>query len=455
VGEGEEAAADIVAAHRAAREAGGDRTDILRALARVPGVYVPSLYAEHRGADGAFEGVEPTGGAPAVIAKRVLTDLDASPTPSCPVVPYMDVVHDRATVEILRGCTRGCRFCQAGMVYRPARERSSDAIVRDVMRTLACTGYEEVSLTSLSSADHSRIEEVARRLTRRLADRAITISLPSSRVDAVTVDLARLIATGRKGTLTFAPEAATQRLRDVINKNVTDEDLLDSVRLVFEAGWRKIKLYFMIGLPTETDDDVRAIGALVQRVLDLSAETVPKGERGSVRLSVSVSTFVPKAHTPFQWEPQLTLDEVRHRQTVLREAVPRKGVQLSWHAADVSFLEGVMARGGRELADVIEAAWRAGQRFSAWTEEFELDVWMGAFEEVGVDPVAIASATREPGTPVPWEHISCGVTSEFLLRERDKALEGDTTPDCAQGPCSACGVCTDLGVDPLVRGERR
>jgi hypothetical protein len=284
----------------------------------------------------------------------------------------------------------------------------------------------------------------------------VAISLPSLRVDAFSVDMARLISAGKKSGLTFAPEAGTQRLRDVINKNVTEADLLTTVTRAFEAGWRRVKLYFMIGLPTETDEDVRGIGELVGRVLDAARAATPAAQRGSVRIGVSVSTFVPKAVTPFQWEPQIPLAEVRRRQEVLRRAMPRKGVDLSWHDADVSFLEGVMARGGRDVADVVEAAWRAGARFDAWTERFSLDVWLGAFEAAGVDPVAIAGCERPTDEPLPWEHLSAGVSRDYLLRERERALAGRTTADCSFDGCTGCDVCGQLGVDiVLAGGERR
>lgn len=456
IGEGEDAVVDIVEAHRAAKAEGLSRDRILRRLADVPGVYVPSLYQVRHDVAGAFAGVEPLDGVPAVVEKRVLASLSDSETPTCPVVPFMDVVHDRMTVEVLRGCTRGCRFCQAGMVYRPVRERTPDEIVAAAMRGLACTGYDEVSLTSLSTADHSLLEEVLRRLTRRTAGSAISVSLPSLRVDAFSVDMARMIASGKKSGLTFAPEAGTQRLRDVINKNVTEEDLIATVTRAFEAGWRRVKLYFMIGLPTETDADVRGIGELVWRVLCAAKDATPPQQRGSVRIGVSVSTFVPKAVTPFQWDPQLTLEEVQHRQAVLRERMPRKGVDLSWHESEVSFLEGVMARGGREVADVIEAAWRGGARFDAWTERFNLQRWLDAFETAGVDPTSIANRERGVDEPLPWEHLSAGVARRYLWRERERALVGTTTPDCSFAGCTGCDVCGDLGVDiVLAGGERR
>ena len=453
IGEGEEAVLDIVATHRAAVAGGLDRSGVLAALARVPGVYVPSLY-EPAG-DGL--GVRPRAGsgAPVEVVKRVVRDLDEVRSPACPVVPYMDVVHDRATIEVLRGCTRGCRFCQAGMVYRPVRERTADSVVRDALGQLRCTGQEELSLSSLSTTDHSQIEEILRRLGAALRGRAVTVGLPSLRVDAFGVAMARLVGEGARGGLTFAPEAGTQRMRDVINKNVTEDDLFDTVRTAFDGGWRRLKLYFMLGLPTETDDDIRGIGALVSKVLHIAREATPPAQRGGMRIAVSVSTFVPKAHTPFQWEPQLTLEEVRHRQSVLRESMPRKGVELHWHDAEMSLIEGALARGGRELAPVIEHAWRAGGGFDAWTERFSLSRWLEAFAAAGVDPVALASTPREVGTPQPWSHISSGVSEAYLALERERALSGESTPDCSFDGCTDCGACPQLGVDIVLAGGAR
>jgi len=449
IGEGEDAVADIVATHRCARAAGHSRAETLAALARVPGVYVPALYAP---TDGAPARMEPLGDAPAVVTKRVAQDLGAGGAPVCPVVPFMDVVHDRFSVEVLRGCSRGCRFCQAGMVYRPVRERPADDIIKAVTAGLACTGYEEVSLTSLSTTDHSQIAEILRRLKRRLEGTGVSVSLPSLRVDAFGVEMARLASSGKKSGLTFAPEAGTQRLRDVINKNVTEDDLMGVVREAFEAGWRRMKLYFMIGLPTETDEDVRAIGALVTRAFEVAREATPKAQRGAMRIGVSVSTFVPKAQTPFQWDAQIPLDEVRRRQQLLRDSMPRKGVELSYHDAEVSYLEGVLARGGRELADAIEAAWRGGARFDAWTERFSLGRWLAAFAETGIDAPAIANRERAEDEALPWDHISAGVSRTYLARERARALEGKTTPDCTFAGCTGCDVCGDLDVDVSLAG---
>ena len=449
VGDGEDAIVEIVETHRAAKTVGSTRAEQLSALAGLRGVYVPSLYAPAENGR-----MTPVGRAPERVTRRVVADLGRYASPACAPVPYVDVVHDRATVEVLRGCARGCRFCQAGMIYRPVRERRADDIVRDAVRALRCTGYEEVSLTSLSTADHSQLEEVLRRLSRRLEGTDISVSVPSLRVDSFTLTLARLLGGGRGSGLTFAPEAGSQRLRDVINKNVTEDELLGTVASAFGAGWRRVKLYFMIGLPTETDEDVMAIAELVSRVLSTAREVTPAAERGAVRVAVSVSTFVPKAHTPFQWEGQISREEVSRRQRLLRDAMPRKGVELSWHDADVSFLEAVLARGDRRTADAIEAAWRAGAVFDAWTERFSLSRWLGAFAETGIDAEAQASDPFPDDRPLPWSHIESGLAEHFLLAERDRALAGGTTADCTFGECTGCGVCPTLGVDNVLAGER-
>ena len=447
IGDGEEAVAEIVAVHRSACERGATRSEVLSALAGIEGVYVSSLYDTGPAGARALS-VD----APARVRRRVLEDLGSVPSPECPVVPYADVVHDRVNVEVLRGCARGCRFCQAGMVYRPVRERPADDIVRDAVTSLRCTGYEEVSLTSLSTADHSQLPDVLRRLTRRLEGTAVTVSVPSLRVDSFTLGLARLLGSGARGGLTLAPEAGTQRLRDVINKNVTEDEILDSVMAAFSAGWRRVKLYFMIGLPTETDDDVTGIAGLVTRVVSAAREHTPPAERGGIRVAVSVSTFVPKAHTPFQWEGQIHPDEVRRRQGLLRSAMPRKGVELSWHDADASLLEGVLARGDRSVADAVEAAWRGGAVFDAWSEQFSLGRWLDAFAATGIDPVEWATRALEPGAPTPWAHIDSGLDERFLVAERDRALQARTTADCTFEGCTGCGVCGALGVENLIAG---
>ena len=450
IGDGEDAVADIVASHRASKARGASRRQTVEGLAGIEGVYVPSLYEPQP--DGSAT-ARPE--APARVRRRVLHDLEGGPTPVCPVVPYADVVHDRANVEVLRGCMRGCRFCQAGMVYRPVRERSADAIVRDALAALRCTGYEEISLTSLSTADHSELEAVLRRLASRLEGSGTTVSVPSLRVDAFTLSLARLLGGAGRTGLTFAPEAGTQRLRDVINKNVTEDELLSTVSNAFASGWRRVKLYFMIGLPTETDEDVAGIGALVGRVLAAAKDATPAQERGSVRLAVSVSTFVPKAHTPFQWEPQLSRPEMARRQTVLKGAMPHKGVELSWHDPDATFLEGVLARGDRSVADAIQTAWASGSTFDAWTERFSLAPWLDAFERLGTVSVTRVAEGFDEAEPLPWSHVDSGLAEAFLSRERRRAHAGTTTPDCSVAGCTGCGVCGALGVDLVLAGGGR
>ena len=462
LGDGEEAALEIVDAVRTARTQGTDRTELHRRLAAIPGVYVPALYEVTYRDDGTVEAVVPTDdAAPATVLRRALTALPEPATnPICPIVPYGEVVHDRLAVEVLRGCTRGCRFCQAGMVYRPVRERTADEIVRAVTAGLECTGYDEVSLTSLSTADHSQIEEVLRRLSRLLSERGISVSLPSLRVDAFSVDLARLISGGggkggRKTGLTFAPEAGSQRLRDAINKNVTEEDLIETVGSAFAAGWRRVKLYFMVGLPTETDDDIRAIGALVNRVLEVARAETPPAQRGGIKIGVSVSTFVPKSHTPFQWAAQSDLAEISRKQSVLRDSMPRKGVDLSWHDADTSFVEGVVARGDRRLGPVLEEAWRRGSRLDGWSEHFSLARWMDAFAACDFDPAFVASRQRSYDEVLPWDHLSTGVSKRYLALEAQRAYDATTTDDCSFGPCTGCDACGALCVDVLTAGERR
>lgn len=376
LGEGEESLPELLELHRRMKNEGATRAEMLHAMAKLPGVYVPSLYdvleeneAQRRGSwvVPRFDDV------PSVIEKRLWEGFADSDAYESMIVPFTEVVHDRLNVEILRGCTRGCRFCQAGMMYRPVRERSADNIVSAVCRGLADTGYDEVSLTSLSSTDHSQIEQILRRLNRALEGKGISISIPSQRLDSFGVDMAELVAGGKRGGLTFAPEAGTQRLRDVINKGVTEDDLFGAIDAAFAAGWRRCKLYFMIGLPTETDDDIKGIASLAQRAYDRAKKAVPENQRGNVRVSISCALFVPKAQTPFQWDGQISPEEAKRRIDLLRRSVKYRAVDVHWHEPDVSLVEAMMSRGGREVADVVETAWRAGARFDAWTELFSLD----------------------------------------------------------------------------------
>ena len=447
IGEGEEAVPDALELIRQLRLQGASRADILRALAAQDGWYVPSLYRlrDEAAAQQAGSWLEPAQpGVPDMVVKRIYEGFATSPGWEPCVVPYAEVVHDRLSVEVLRGCARGCRFCQAGMMYRPVRERSVRNIVESVKAGLAHTGYDEVSLTSLSSTDHSRIAQVLEQLNCAFAGTGTRISLPSQRLDSFGVDMAGLVAGQKKGGLTFAPEAGTQRLRNVINKNVTEDDLFAAIDAAFAAGWRRCKLYFMIGLPTETDEDVKGIASLAQRAYDRAKKAVPPEQRGNIRMSVSAALFVPKAQTPFQWDGQIPPEEARRRAHLLRDSVKYKAVDVHWHDPATSFVEAVMSRGGRLAAEWVEAAWKRGARFDAWTEHFSEQAWRDAADEVGLDVEAVAQTSYEPGYVMPWAHISTGASARWLAKERRRAAEETTTPDCTFGACSACGACPGL-----------
>lgn len=458
VGEGEEQLPEALSLIRRLRGEGVPRADILRALAReVGGAYVPSLYRWRGEAEAQAAGswVEPLfDDVPPVVDKRVFMGFAASDAYEPMVVPYTEVVHDRLNVEVLRGCARGCRFCQAGMMYRPVRERSADNIVSAVVRGLADTGYDEVSLISLSSTDHSQIAEILTRVNGACAGTGVRVSVPSQRLDAFGVEMAELVAGQKKGGLTFAPEAGTQRLRDVINKNVTENDLFSAIDAAFAAGWRRCKLYFMVGLPTETDEDIKGIASLAQRAYDRAKAAVPPEQRGSVRMSVSCAVFVPKAQTPFQWDGQISPEETLRRVGLLKRSVKYKAVDVHYHDPATSFVEAVMSRGGREAAAWVEEAWRRGARFDAWTEHFDEEAWTGAAEALGIDPARIAQADFRTDYVLPWAHITAAVSPKFLARERARAQEGVTTPDCTFENCSACGACPTLGADIELMEER-
>ncbi len=463
IGEGEGLDRRVALLHRKLKLEGKSRSEILRELSKVQGLYVPSLYremvhdvmADGSGAMLSYKTVEPQDeGVPACVEKNVIQDFNATRALPNPIVPYNELVHDRLSIEVLRGCNRGCRFCQAGMIYRPVRERRSDEVIAAVAQGLACTGYDEVSLTSLSSTDHSEIANMLRRLNRSFHGTGRSVSLPSQRVDAFGVELARLVAGEKKGGLTLAPEAGTQRLRNIINKGVNEEDLFNAVTSAFEAGWRRLKLYFMIGLPGETDEDVAGIGDLCRRVYRAAKDSVPDDQRGNVRMSVSVALFIPKPVTPFQWDGQISLDEISHRIEVLKQSFPKKGIDLSWHDSETSYVEAVLARGGRECSSLIERAWEKGARFDAWSDQFNWEAWREAGDEVDVPVLQTAMRVYDENAPLPWDHISSGVRRSYLLSERHKAQEGMTTPDCTFGKCSVCGVCQDLRVHNATESKR-
>lgn len=411
---------------------GDRRSSRLAACAKLKGIYVPSLYEM----DGAGRPV-PGESFPFPIERQILKDLDDAPIPEDIAVPSVSVVHDRAALELFRGCSRGCRFCQAGMICRPVRERSVEAVMEAVPRLLARSGYDELGLLSLASCDYSNIERLIDGLTGPLTERRAHLSLPSLRIDGFSVGLAGRLQKLRRGGLTFAPEAGTQRLRDVINKGVTEEAIEACLTEAFSLGWDRVKLYFMMGLPTETDEDLDSIIALARRTLKLGRSL----GRKRTTVSASVAGFVPKGHTPFQWERQNSMEELRRKGHYLKSQIHERSITLSYHEPEQTFLEGVLSRGDRRTADVIERAWRTGSRFDSWTETFNLQNWLDAFEHCGLDPL-IFTRERDETETLPWDHISVGVTKDFLLRERHKAY-GEVpalTPDCRWGRCAGCGL---------------
>ena len=438
LGEGEDLTEEIVELHRRARREGWSKADFLRAAAKLGGVYVPSLYDIQYREDGQIEEIVPRDGAPIQVTKRIVREMDKSYFPVKTIVPSTEIVQDRVMLELFRGCIRGCRFCQAGYVYRPVRNRSRDLCAQYGVESCNDSGYQEMTLASLSTSDYPQLTELCDQLEDFCAARHVNLSLPSLRADNFSMSLMQRLAKGRKTGLTFAPEAGTQRLRDVINKNVTEEDILQSCRTAFAGGYNAVKLYFMLGLPTETDEDVLGIADLAARVMHTWRESATNKNRG-VRITVSTSWFVPKPHTAFQWEPQISKEEYERRVALLREAIKTKTVTYNWHDSDTSFLEAVLARGDRRLGRVLETAWRKGAKLDAWEEYFSLDRWLEAFEECGLDPHFYANRQRERGQVMPWAMISSGVTEGYLWRERQRAFEAVTTPDC-RTQCNGCGA---------------
>ncbi|MBP2649629.1 MAG: hypothetical protein H6Q74_454 [Firmicutes bacterium] len=447
LGDGEETIGEIANAVRTWKKSGkiGGKNAILEQVAAIEGVYVPSFYeVSYRDDDGcvaAVKVIHPA--AKAVVTKRIVRDLDTAEYPTKPVVPYMDVVHDRVVLELFRGCTRGCRFCQAGILYRPVRERRPETLLKLARQIVDSTGYDEISLTSLSSADYSCLHHLVTDLIQEFKNQGISVSLPSLRIDSFSIKLAEEVQQVRKSGLTFAPEAGTQRLRDVINKGVTEKNLEDAVGAAFQAGWSSVKLYFMIGLPTETDEDIRGIADLAYKVLNLYKNI--KGRRGA-KVTVSVSSFVPKPHTAFQWYGQNSSAELERKQQLLKSLLKDKNISFNWHDVEISYLEGVFARGDRRLGQVLLEAWRQGARFDSWSEHFKYDVWMNAFKKMNVDPEFYNLRNRDINELMPWDHLSSGVDKKFLQREYQAALAESFTEDCRRGKCSNCGVCSGLGV---------
>jgi len=436
LGDGEEAILDIAEILRSWKQsASRNKQELLHHLAAVNGVYVPSFFEVCYQQDGRVTSITPLKQGYETVHRRFLPDLESAAFPDSPVVPFLKTVHDRVALEIARGCTRGCRFCQAGYLYRPLRERSPERITELIRASLATTGYEEISLLSLSTGDYSCIEPLLQQLMSEYAGSRVAVSLPSLRVGTLTPELIEEIKRVRKTGFTLAPEAATERLRQVINKGISEEDLLEGAFNVYGAGWRSIKLYFMMGLPTETREDLVAICDLSRQV---KAQARRAGGHGEV--NVAVSTFVPKPHTPFQWERQLSLEETRERQRFLRDEMKRRKLNYKYQEAELSFMEGVFARGDRRLADVLERAVDLGCRFDGWREHFSLERWMQAFSESGIDPQWYLRQ-RDVDELLPWNHLDSGVNREFLKKELELAVAGAATPDCRFGLCSNCGVC--------------
>ena len=441
IGDGEEQIVEFTQAVREWKKSGKPRVECLKALAKIEGVYVPSFYDVTYHEDGTIASFTPNcPEAPDTVRKRILLDMDRAFYPTEIPVPYTEIVHDRIMLEIMRGCTRGCRFCEAGMLYRPVRERSVPRLMELARALEKSTGYEEISLSSLSSGDYSCLPELVHDLMTEFKEKRVSVSLPSLRIDSVLKDSLEETQQVKKSSLTFAPEAGTQRLRDVINKGVTEEDLVGKGTDAFEGGWSSVKLYFMIGLPTETLEDLDGIGHLAQ-VVNQAYFKVPKEKRArGLRVTCSASSFVPKPFTPFQWEPQNTQQQIKDKQAYLRDVLRRiKGVNFNWHEPEVSYLEACFSRGDRRIGRVLERAVEKGCLLDGWSEQFKFDKWMEAFADCGLDPEWYAYRRRGKDEILPWDFIDAGVTKSFLWREKERAERAEVTPDCRKG-CQGCGL---------------
>ncbi len=438
LGEGEEMNNELLELLRTAKREGWEKQYLLEQASGIGGIYVPSFYTPELNANGTINHFTIKEGAPEKVTKRVVADLDSVPFPTSPIVPTTEIVHDRVNLELFRGCVRGCRFCQAGHTYRPIRAKKPETLARQGRELLENTGCQDITLLSLSSSDYRYLSQLCDELLEYCEPRSIGLSLPSLRADNFSMDIMHRIQKTRKSGLTFAPEAGSQRLRDAINKNVTEEDLLHTCRLAFEGGWNTVKLYFMLGLPTETDEDILGISELANQVLH-TWRLYAKNKNRGVRITVSTSCFVPKPHSPFQWEQQVTMDEYIRRVNLLRDNIKAKNVVYNWHDPQTSYIEATLSRGDRRIGRVIENVWRAGGRLEAWSDYFSFDRWMQAFSDAGVQPEFYAHRLRERNEVMPWELVDVGVRREHLWHEREQAYKSELSPDCRR-QCAGCGA---------------
>lgn len=440
MGEGEEIINEIMDEYIKWKKSGKSRTEYLETIARIEGIYVPSFYDVEYNSDGTVRSIcSNNSNAPERVRKRIIKDFNTAVAPDKIIVPFGEVVHDRVMLEVFRGCIRGCRFCQAGYIYRPVRERKASTLTCMAEHLLNSSGYDEISLSSLSTSDYTELPELTDRLLELTESKKINLSLPSLRIDNFSMELMEKVQKVRKSGITFAPEAGTQRLRDVINKNITEEDIINSVRMLFAGGWTNVKLYFMIGLPTETAEDVCGISDLAQKVLEVYFET-PKEERAkNINITVSTSSFVPKPFTAFQWAAQNTREQLIDKQNILKASIKSKRIRYSWHYNKTSYLEGVFARGDRRLSKVVLRAVELGCKFDGWDEFFDFDKWMQAFDECGIDSSFYNIRERDYSEVLPWDHIDVGVTKQFLMKENERAKRAETTANCRE-KCAGCGA---------------